>query len=271
MSALDTLLQVKTQLDRDDLIRLFDEMTAYEKIKGRTALLKNEKAMRKKFPLYMKAKDGDLYGISLLIILERMLAHLLETTPDWVTELTDALSAKKKKQMDVIAESIIPIEWDVLESYSPEFHGDKLLGVFAEPLKGRTAILILIKKGRTYTVFQGVVKETVKQKTQPLTPCVITKREWTLSVLTYSILGNNGYPFGTLSGKGKTFDVWMPSPDQIVLTAQTDGKKEIRLTDSEVAAVQMAKTNVVSFTDTLLDVIERHMEGENETAEGSPS
>ena len=83
MSAIENLIQIKKQCKNDDIVRIMDEVTDYEKLSRSPVFrdLRTSKPAQKKLPLLSSAYQGDLYALSLLTLGGNIIAHLTDQVP----------------------------------------------------------------------------------------------------------------------------------------------------------------------------------------------
>lgn len=283
MSALDALIQVKKQADTEDLILLLDEIAAYEKLSKAAAFrdLKTSEVARKKLPLLTKAYAGDLYCLCMMEMARNILTHLNQNeVPKVVTEPFENLTERTQKRIEMMESSIITVHYRSLYEYRDKEEKDRVVAVFTEnvPETDQIAALIIVRSGREYTIYQGYYQKKKKEeKITRLEPTPFIKKEddLSLSILTYSVQGNNAYPFATLKTPSETYSVMFASYDNMWLTPESGRNRlETFLTREERNYMGMAKTDITLFSDFVMKIarqmIEKSEEGkEHEKTESS--
>ena len=85
-----------------------------------------------------------------------------------------------------------------------------------------------------------------------------------MAVNTYSVQGNNGYPFGTVRIKDRLYSIMQPFFDCLWLVSESGKTTEIRLSMEERNSLNMGKAQVETFADALASIIEHAKEEWND-------
>lgn len=253
MSALDTLIQMKTITKRDDLMRLFDEYMAWEKLSKRAAINWESDAVKRKLPLLTKAQAGDIYSQCLVKAMNHILTFMNLPVVEIIEE--ELPSKKEQRKKEIIESTIVSVEYRSLWEYDPE--KDEVLQVLIEEGEPQTAILIIVRNRQGYLIYQGHYQRQKSQCGRVLTPFVQTEDGITIRVETYSPLGNNAYPFGTIIRGTNQYSIWMPTPTCLELYNEFGPAFTKELTEAEHAKLRLAQTSVKTFAAVLLNVIKK--------------
>lgn len=279
MSAIETLIKIKKSAKSDDLITLLDEVIAYEKLSKSEAFrdLSVSETAQKKLPLLAGAYKGDLYSLSLILLARNIIRHLENEVPEVLAIPIDRLAPKMQKRLELVQDNVIKVQYDDLTEYHQETMAEQVVAVFTENLGQRKAILIVVRDNEKYDIYQGYYVDDNKtihnmQKAVPYErekTSVASGISYHLSILTYSLQGNNAYPFAEL-GYGETqYTVMMPDYTRIWIDEKETGiRREITLSMEERNALNLAKTEIEHFVNRLLEIIIRGLESD-ETAEDS--
>lgn len=257
MAAIETLIKVKKQAKTDDLITMLDEITIYEKLSKSKAFrdLRTSKAGQKKLPLLSGAYQGDLYSLSLLNIANNIFIYLTGQGIPVLGNLLEDLSIKDEKRMEILERSVIKVGYWDLTSYDHEVMKDSIVAIFAEEAEKKTILMIIVRDGNEYQIYFGQYEEEKELEECDHKPYVLKKDDQTLSITSYSILGNNAYPFGTFFDGTKNYEIMMPDYETIWLIPGEGEKEILHTTLSERNQIGLDKTNIDRFTETLLNII----------------
>lgn len=265
MPAIDMLIKIKKQANTDDLIILMDEVVLYEKLSKVEAFrdLKTSKTAAKKLPLLSAAHKGDIYCMTMLELVREIITYMTGTAPPItiVQEKTE-LTAREEKMKKVMERSIVQVRYHNLEEYRHDTMKDFVVAVFSETVDTKKSILIVVRKDNYYNIYQGHYSEredevgAVTEK-----PYVYIDDPYVLSIKTYSILGNNAYPFAVFNSPSGTYSVMFPRHDEIWLTSEDGQQTSIYLSEEEITEIGMKKVTVHSFAKCLMDIIRER--GEN--------
>lgn len=262
MSAIENLIQIKKQCKNDDIVRIMDEVTDYEKLSRSPVFrdLRTSKPAQKKLPLLSSAYQGDLYALSLLTLAGNIIAHLTDQVPRVLQIPLEELSERDQKRMNLMTGSLIPVSYHGLLEYDNEAMTDRVVAVYDAPrLNGSTALLIVVRDQDTYQIYQGYYYPKDGTRVQDrarneLKPFVFQKDHVTVSFLTYSLLGNNRYPFGTVIGPDGCHYQLSMGYDRLYLEApSTDRERcEIELNMSQRNQLNLVKMDPMQFGEELV-------------------
>lgn len=260
MSAIEALIKVKKQAKNDDLIRLLDEVITYEKLNKMKTFenLRTSKAAQKKVPLLSSAYQGDMYALSMVTMAGHILRHLDDNIPLILTELEEQITEKEQQRLLIMQDALIQPQYWPLHEYKHDKMRNHVVAMFSNERADKTAILIVAKESGTYHIYQGYYKaKKTSVVSKALEPYCVKHDNMSLSILTYSIQGNNAYPFGVFHKNKKRYDVMLPSHDSMWLReVQTGELFTISLSMEQRNRLNMAKAQVESFADILLQIIQ---------------
>lgn len=217
MSAIENLIQIKKQSKNDDIVKMMDEVADYEKL-SRSELFRDlttSKVAQKKLPLLARAYQGDLYALSLSTLAGHIIAHLEDRIPEVLEKPMETLSDRDLKRMELMNKSLIPVFYRSLLEYE-EGMGDQVVAVYSSDRpNGSVALMIIVRDQETYQVYQGYYRPGKKDiqkygNQQKIKTYDVEEDGDYFSFATYSLLGNNRYPFGqVLLSNGKRYNVSM--------------------------------------------------------------
>ena len=261
MSALDDLIKIKKQAKTDDLILVLDEVALYQKLSRSKAFqdIKGSKAAQKKLPMLYDAANGSMYALSLLEVAHNVVTHLEDDVPEIFLRLMDGITSKQKKRLEIMQQSVVPISYHSLGEYEHDRMEERVLAVFSAKKKKHSAVLIIIRDGVGYKIFQGYY-ENRKQEKEPENqrrPYVQEDGGYRLSIKTYSIQGNNAYPFGELAYGDKSY--MLPRHDALWIMDKGVVQKEIPLSTEQINALNMAKVDIREFSSFILSTVKEGM------------
>lgn len=260
MSALDTLIKVKKQLRNDDLIRILDEVTIYEKLSKSKALrdIKTASATRKKCPLLAAAYDGDLYALALTIVAGHIIAHLEQTILPIFIEAQLGLSPRERHRLEIMQNQIIPVTYASLMEYDHKTMESNVLAVYATEQETETSIVIIVRNKNEYVFYQGYFdKKEDLEVSDTNQPYVETREHGSLCIAQYSIQGNNAFPFATYQRGSKTYSVMLPNHETLWVFEDIEHPQEVHLSLGERNQLGFAKQHVETFASAILDILER--------------
>lgn len=268
MSVIDTLIKVKKQTKTDDVINIMDELIAYEKLSKVEAFrdLKTSKVAQQKLPLLSGIYRGDLYSLALVEIVENILIHLDEQIPEVLTNRTEEMDKKEEKRLKILENHIVHVMYRSLNEYDHELMEEHVVAVFIKEEKSQNAIVIIIKENDQYEFFQGYYQETnaKEQKNDKLKPFVYTDGEVSLTITTYSILGNQAYPFAVFTTQKGSYDVLIPNYDELWLMKDSKTYQAISLTMGQRNELNNIKTDIQQYAEYLTDLIRKELDEQDE-------
>lgn len=263
MSAIENLIQIKKQCKNDDIVRILDEITDYEKL-SRSALFRDlttSKAAQKKLPLLSAAYQGDLYALSLLTLAENIISHLLDHVPEVVTNPLETMTERDTRRMNAMTGSLIPVTYYGLLDYDQDSMAEHVVAVYdAKRPNGATALLIIVRDGNAYRIYQGYYhpeEETpVIEETQKVRTYQFEQNGMYLSFMTYSLLGNNRYPFGLITDtRGEQYHLSMDYHTLYVDRLDGQRAEKIPLSMAQRNELNIKKMDPRKFGEQLLSWI----------------
>lgn len=261
MSAIDMLIKMKKQAKTDDLIVLMDEIIAYEKLSKIEAFrdLETSTAAAKKLPLLSAAHKGDIYCASMLEMARNIIIHMTGTAPPITNIPQKELTVREERMKDVMEQSIIQVKYRTLEEYRHATMEESVVAVFSEDREGKNSILIVVRDGICYDIYQGHYWEgNGISACSPMKPFVYKKDGYILAIETYSTLGNNAYPFATITTPDICYSVMFPVHDIIWLTPREGEQAVVKLSQEQITRLNMVKNDIHKFTECLVDIIRKN-------------
>lgn len=271
MSSIETLIRIKKQAQTDDLVRLLDEVADYEKLSKAKAFrdLRTSEVAKKKLPLLAGAYAGEEYSLALLTLAGHVVSHLEGAVPRVLTEPMENLTSRQIIRMELMQKQIIQVTYDSLNTYVHDEEKEHVVAVYTSRRDGgQMAALIVVREGNRYRIYQGYYTEGKEEKAvselPKQEPYVGEQGDCRVAVNTYSVQGNNGYPFGTVRIKDRLYSIMQPSFDCLWLISESGETTEIRLSMEERNSLNMGKAQVETFADALASIIEHAKEEWND-------
>ena len=268
MNILDALIKVKKESSMDDLMKLFDEIIAYEKLSKIAAFrdLKTSETAKQKLPLLAKAYEGDYYSLALCDVAEHIINHVDHQIPE-VLQISVDMSNRKQKQFEMLKKASINVVYLALEDYNHERMKDNVIGIFESDVsndRGEKSFLIIVSQTKTYQIYEGVYKtdDDKKKKSQELshTPYIQTEDGIQLVIDTYSNQGNNEYKFGSVTYDSKKYSIMLAATELRLISTKEVIERQIPLTMIEQNELNMAKLDVKRFANCLFQIIRKDIE-----------
>lgn len=259
MNVLDDLIRIKTNKQDDDLLKMLDEVPAYEKLSVDENLkdLKHSAVTRKKCPLLAGYTDGKIYETVLADLAANVYLQIEGMIPP-VLQGASELSMKKQKQLEILRTGIARVEYRDLMDYDHLTLKNFLTAVFVKKHNGASIVAIIIRQLDRYIMYHGMYLSDEKGRDlqNALEPVVAKGKNGVLTMASYSMLGNNGYPFAQYVTADSRYDVMIGPDNELYLM---DG---VSISAYEIPAenkntLNMAKKTPMAFAREVTAVIEK--------------
>ncbi len=263
MSVLNDLIKIKTSKKEDDLIKMLDEVSAYEKLSVDKNLkdLKTSAVARAKCPLLAGFADGNMYETVLGELAGNVYLQIEGIVPD-VLAITEERTQKREKQIKILEQSIFRVDYRELAEYDNETMEDMLAAVFTRKYADNVLAVLIVRHPSGYTMYHGSYtisgKGTEKKIRKIYNPVITKGKHGRFTLYSYSVLGNNGYRFGSYEVSDAVYDV-MIGPDNIMYVMQKNVGNEISLSREECNDLNIAKKNPYDFADQVVSIIDRRL------------
>lgn len=259
MGVLEDLIRIKTNKKDDDLLRLIDEVPVYEKLSMDESLrdLKTSAVTRAKCPLLAGVADGKMYESILADLAANVFLQIEGYIPDVLNTPVDR-SEKKQKQRDILQQGITRVEYRELAEYNHEEMSNILVAVFMDRKPPAVTAALVTKGPGGYVMYHGTyMSEKEEEGTRMnMLPALCVKGMYGAFVMSsYSVLGNNGYPFGRYSTKDAVYEVMIGPPNILYLTAGISETAHI-IPQAEHNALNMLKGDPEAFARKVTEIIE---------------
>lgn len=259
MGALDDLIKIKKTKSDDDLIKLLDEISVYEKLSvdKRFRDLKQSEVARKRCPLLAGFADGKLYETILADLASNVFLQIEGNIPD-VLLIAMEQSEKRRRQMDILKTGITRVIYEELTEYDHESMAKLVVAVFTKQYEGASLAVIITKAATGYVMYHGsyVTDEQDQTADVPCPPVAAKGSRGLFTMRTYSILGNNGYWFGKYRTDGHTYEV-MIGPDGVLYMREQGRVLAFELHPEELNSMRLAKGDPDQFAVAVTEIIER--------------
>ena len=262
MSVLDDLIQIKKMSQKDDLIKILEEVDTYEKLSADKSLrdLSTSEITRKKCPLLASMADGNAYERILGDLAANVYLQVEEQIPE-VLRHGEEMKEKQKRQLDVLQSSVVDVEYRDLSLYVHASMKDQVVAVFTfkYPHAPSAVAVIIVKTDSGYSMYHGTYETDVKEsdvKSEALSPVQIKGRKGVLTLYTYSMLGNNAYPFARYTDEKGIYQVMLSLDGILYLIKDGAVSFEHVLTLEEKNELAAAKETKTIFSEAVLGLIE---------------
>lgn len=258
MNILDDLIRMKTNAQEDDMLRMFDEVQIYEKLSVDEKLrnIKTSEITRKKCPLLAGFVDGRLYETVLAELIRNIYLNIEEQAPEILMTAYEK-TIKQQKQFEVLGKSIAHVEYESLEEYDHTSMKDSLVAIFTEKSQNIMTAVLIAKNGKDYIMYHGTYEEkgSKGKGRSKIDPIIVKGKKGIFKMDTYSVLGNNGYRFGTYQGKNYLYDV-MIGPDSTLYLVNGKQIMTNKISEEDNNLLNMVKKNPKEFAEQIMSVIE---------------
>ncbi len=259
MSTLDDLIRIKTRKQDDDLLKMLDEIAVYEKLSADEKLkdLTHSEVTRKKCPLLAAFADGEMYETILAELASNVYLQIEGSIPPILITATE-MSVKKQKQMAILQNGITHVSYRDLLEYNHEIMKPFIAAVFVKNYQDGAIAAIIVKEPGGYVMYHGMYtvgeEDVAGANTSSSLICKGKKGIFTMD--SYSVLGNNGYPFGHYANEKVVYDV-MIGPDNVLYLLNGEIVVTRELTGEDKNVINMAKKDPDDFAKAVTSIIER--------------
>lgn len=263
MSVLDDLIKIKGSAQEDDLLKLLDEIPVYEKLsvnEGFRDLTRSEIA-RSKCPLLAAFADGRLYETVLADLAANVYLQIEGDIPA-VLRAAAEKTLRQQKQIGILQQSIVHVEYHDLMEYDHEKMEGSLAAVFTNKCQNGTTAVLIVRDAAGYKMYHGsyAPKESGSVANGIRTPLAIHGKNGAFTMNSYSVLGNNGYRFGTYVDEGASYDV-MIGPDGMLYLLKGSTWVRYGISAEERNFLNMSKKDPWEFARTVTSIIESAVHG----------
>lgn len=259
MDLIRQLIAVKSNDYSETLKDLISEIILYEKLSKSPKFqhIQESVLLQKKLPNIWKAFQGDPYYGGQFGVAIHMMMHLMNDTPLIYTDYQQSRTKKEMQQADIFGKLGRKFNYSPLSQYNPmqpiEFGISHTTG-------DDIAMSIVVKPSeheQNYVIYQGTIPNITDDESDNLSTYVIPKYvhvadSCEIKITTYSLQGNNNYPFGELQTDGQTWIVSMPNQRTFRYT-QGENVLEYEMTSGELTAFNLHKMKIESFAQSCID------------------
>lgn len=259
MSILDDLIKIKTCAQEDDLIKMLDEIPVYEKLSVNEEFrdLKSSAITRSKCPMLAAFVDGNAYETILGELIANIYLHIENNVPDMFRTAIER-TPKEQKQFEILEQSLICITYHMLSEYDHEAMKNRVAAVFTNRRDVMTMIVIILRSQDGYDMYHGCYDTDGKEYvyTLMLEPVVVRGDKGVFSMTSYSMLGNNGYPFGHYMIDDVDYKVMIGPDGELFLIQGDETFLQYHIPDGKRSLLATSKNNAKEFANAVLSTIE---------------
>ena len=259
MSILNDLIKVKTSTQEDDLLKMLDEMSVYEKLSVNEEFkdMKSSEVVRKRCPMLAAFVDGGPYETVLADLVANIYLQIEGYVPE-VLHSTIERTPKQQKQFEILQKGIARISYWELANYNHETMSDCVAAVFTKKDGKLVTAVVIVRSSFGYEMYHGTytTDEQMETAMSKLKPVVVKNDKGSFVMNTYSILGNNGYRFGTYTNPRVSYDVMVGPYGELFLMSGNQIAVRCFIPHKEQNRLNMEKNDPKGFAWTLLSYIE---------------
>lgn len=259
MSILNDLIRIKTSAQEDDLIKMLDEIPVYEKLSVNEQFkdLKSSEIARRKCPMLAAFVDGKIYETILADLVANIYLQIEGNIPGILNTVLQK-TPKQQKQFEILQTGIARVRyWDLAE-YNHELMMTNMVAVFTKKEGSIVTAAIIVRSSSGYEMYHG--SYTVNGNNEPdvdeIKPVIVRGEKGSFIMNTYSVLGNNGYRFGTYSNERISYDVMIGPDGDLFLMAGKQTAANYMIPYEERNALNIAKKDPADFARVILSIIE---------------
>ena len=284
MSLIDSLITVKKQSNSDDVLVIIEELIGYERL-ARNARFQNiteSPVIQKKLPRIWKAFHGDMYEQSLLILAFHIIIYLTDESHVLHNQLLDYLDKRSQKQLSIVSATLLDVEYKDLRSYDDRLMNKNIVAIYENAYIDYQRIIILTKdEHEHYTLYQGSyypVEEKQRKFINEIGEFVYQQGDSTITIETYSVQGNNGYPFAHVLHQNIQYTLMMPEQNNLWVYSQPYQENGM-ISDEGLISQQipyiipldryitntlmLVKHDIVQFAEILLESLIKYLKSQN--------
>lgn len=259
MSILDDLIKIKTCAQDDDLIKMLDEIPVYEKLSVNEQFkdLKSSAITRSKCPMLAAFADGNAYETILGELIANIYLHIENDIPDMFHTVIER-TPKEQKQFEILQQSLIRITYHMLSEYDHELMKDRIAAVFTNRRDMTTVLVIILRDQNEYDMYHGCYDTNGKEYvyTLMLEPVVVRGNKGVFTMASYSVLGNNGYPFGCYMMDNEDYGTMIGPDGELFLTKGDGTFLQYHIPDEKRNLLATSKNDAKDFANAVLLTIE---------------
>lgn len=236
---------------------ILTELIQYEKLsrKDQFKHLTDNPLLQKKLPYCWKAFEGSTRLHWLLNELTTVMQTLSERELEIFSDLSKHYSKKEQKQINIIGNSLqYRVNYYTLDHLPFAFNYNNALYLTNEQQKNEVHTAIIHMDEKTINIYIGVI-ETNKENNDDeeigqLDPFTYTIEDQTITIPTYSVQGNNDYPFA----RTNYHIISMPDSSTVCYIDKRHVKKPeyVTLQQSDVQKLAFNSSNLEIIAETLL-------------------
>ena len=247
MSVLNDLIRIKTSAQEDDLLKMLDEISIYEKLSVDETLC----------PLLAAFTDGELYAIILAELAANIYMQIEEHIPEVISAAAE-ISLKQQRQMEILQKSIAQVEYRDLLEYDHESMKNRLAAVFTKTFQDVVTAVLIVKDTGGYKMYHGTYETTEVGKctVSQSTPIIVKGKKGIFTMKSYSVLGNNGYRFGSYKTADISCDVMIGPDGELYLMNGNVTMLTYPIPYEERNMLNMSKKDAWKFAETVTSVVE---------------
>lgn len=262
MDILGDLIKIKQNVKSNDLITMLDELSIYEKLSVNEKFrdLKSSEIARSKCPMLARFVDDQPYELILGELIANVYLHIEGEIPDLLRTIVER-TPKQRKQFEILQKGIAHVCYKMLTEYDHETMADYVEAVFTNRKKGSTTVAIIVKNANMYEMYHGIIVANNVSHTSitGIEPIMARGKRGIFVMNTYSMLGNNGYPFGKYSNSENSYEIMIGPDGQLFFLQDGQIAMERTIPKQKQNSLNMAKTDVNNFAKEVVSLIESEM------------
>jgi len=252
------LIQNKKADNSLPIKEILTELIQYEKLsrKDQFKHLADNPMLQKKLPYCWKAFEGDSRMHWLLNELSTIIETLSDRPLDIFSDLTDHYSEKQKKQIAIIGNALqYSFRHSTLGQIPSTFNYDNALYLTNEREENEYHTSIIHVVDKQINVYTGIIETDSNASDDSdedgiLSPFTYSVNDQTITIPTYSVQGNNDYPFAYTP----YHSISMPSSSEVCYTAKHKPftPTTVELPKSDIQTLAFHKYNLEIVANILL-------------------
>lgn len=254
MDLIAQLIQNKKNVNNvlETLSLLFDEIIKYEKL-SKSPKFKNiteSTVLQKQLPTIWSCFNGETQNMSAFEQAIAIVQNISDQPLQIFIDFNEHYSKRDRRNLTIIG-NVNQTQYNFLEySQLPatfDFDSNTLYLLNDAPNENEQYLVIVTGDNKVINIYTGLIGRTQKE-VYAYKPYTFTENGKTLTLYTYSLLGNNDYPFAEIVDD-ITIPVRMPNSSSFKF-----GNQIYQMTPEQEAEYDMAKMNTKTFAPFIMKI-----------------